>query len=96
VRGRNGGIPSLRATANWRGAMISSARSLRKQSTSTRRSVPVGARQLFAVIAAEEAGALRRRRRISPAPSPVTASVLNSERRKTALVRNPISVGERR
>jgi len=48
------------------------------------------------VIAAEEAGALRRRRRISPAPSPVTASVLNSERRKTALVRNPISVGERR
>jgi len=51
--------------------------------------------KLFAVIDAEETGALRRQRRISPAPSPVTASIFNSERRKTALVRNPTSVGER-
>jgi hypothetical protein len=68
---------------------------LAEKSTSTRRSVPVGARQLFAVIDAEEARGLRRRQCISPAPSPVTASIFNSERRKTALVRNPTSVGER-
>jgi len=49
--------------------------------------------KLFAVIDAEETGALRRQRRISPAPSPVTASILNSDAPQNGARGKPVLSG---
>jgi hypothetical protein len=63
--------------------------------TSTRRSVPVGARHGEAVRRDRRRGgtALRHRRRISPAPSPVTASILNDDAPQNGAREKPVVSG---